>query len=163
MNQNGLDFTCIHAALPCNAVLAGHSIMVPLLPCCQSLEHHHPYAVAPPSFFNASLRAALYPPPTLLIPPTRTLTHAIFRPPSARSHSIMVFSLRNMTVTPSRVVGKLSFIDLAGSERGAGAAGKGVQWTGDWEWKGAGQARCARGTSCPCACSPCVPAQSDAV
>jgi hypothetical protein len=37
-----------------------------------------------------------------------------------RSHSIMVFALRNMALQPPRIVGKLSFIDLAGSERGAG-------------------------------------------
>ncbi|GAB4822903.1 hypothetical protein N2152v2_009949 [Parachlorella kessleri] len=38
---------------------------------------------------------------------------------SSRSHSIMVFALRNTAVQPARTVGKLSFIDLAGSERGA--------------------------------------------
>lgn len=38
---------------------------------------------------------------------------------SSRSHSIMVFALRDMSAQPNRIVGKLSFIDLAGSERGA--------------------------------------------
>ena len=38
----------------------------------------------------------------------------------------MVFALRNSTVQPARTVGKLSFIDLAGSERGAGEVGGGV-------------------------------------
>ena len=40
---------------------------------------------------------------------------------SSRSHSIMQFSLKrsNSGGTAGRLVGKLSFIDLAGSERGA--------------------------------------------
>ena len=37
---------------------------------------------------------------------------------SSRSHSIMQFALKS-TADPSNLVGKLSFIDLAGSERGA--------------------------------------------
>ncbi|KAK9812178.1 hypothetical protein WJX73_002260 [Symbiochloris irregularis] len=37
---------------------------------------------------------------------------------SSRSHSIMQFALKS-TANPSQLVGKLSFIDLAGSERGA--------------------------------------------
>lgn len=37
-----------------------------------------------------------------------------------RSHSIMVFALRNVANPKRPIVGKLSFIDLAGSERGAG-------------------------------------------
>lgn len=37
---------------------------------------------------------------------------------SSRSHSIMQFALKR-THDPSKLVGKLSFIDLAGSERGA--------------------------------------------
>lgn len=37
---------------------------------------------------------------------------------SSRSHSILVFALRTNT-EPAKMVGKLSFIDLAGSERGA--------------------------------------------
>ncbi|KAK2079510.1 hypothetical protein QBZ16_001904 [Prototheca wickerhamii] len=39
---------------------------------------------------------------------------------SSRSHSIMVFALRNVSNPKRPIVGKLSFIDLAGSERGAG-------------------------------------------
>ena len=50
------------------------------------------------------------PPPPLLLPAT-----------SCSSHSILVFALRT-TAEPHKQVGKLSFIDLAGSERGAGAA-----------------------------------------
>ena len=38
---------------------------------------------------------------------------------SSRSHSIMQFALKKAGDVNSRVVGKLSFIDLAGSERGA--------------------------------------------
>uniref|UniRef100_A0A1D2A7K4 Kinesin-like protein n=2 Tax=Auxenochlorella protothecoides TaxID=3075 RepID=A0A1D2A7K4_AUXPR len=38
---------------------------------------------------------------------------------SSRSHSIMVFALRNGNEPKRPVVGKLTFIDLAGSERGA--------------------------------------------
>lgn len=37
---------------------------------------------------------------------------------SSRSHSIMQFALKS-TADPRKLVGKLSFIDLAGSERGA--------------------------------------------
>ena len=40
--------------------------------------------------------------------------------PPCSSHSILVFALRQ-TAEPHKQVGKLSFIDLAGSERGAGA------------------------------------------
>lgn len=39
--------------------------------------------------------------------------------PSCSSHSILCFALRTNT-EPAKTVGKLSFIDLAGSERGAG-------------------------------------------
>ena len=57
---------------------------------------------------------------------------------SSRSHSIMQFALKKTGET-SRVVGKLSFIDLAGSERGAdtydndrsAALYTGKAW---WEW-----------------------------
>lgn len=42
---------------------------------------------------------------------------------SSRSHSIMVFALRNVSNPKRPIVGKLSFIDLAGSERGAGTGG----------------------------------------
>lgn len=40
---------------------------------------------------------------------------------SSRSHSIMQFALKRVSSSgePGRLLGKLSFIDLAGSERGA--------------------------------------------
>ena len=40
---------------------------------------------------------------------------------SSRSHSIMQFSLKRVSSKgePGKLVGKLTFIDLAGSERGA--------------------------------------------
>jgi hypothetical protein len=40
--------------------------------------------------------------------------------PLCSSHSILCFALR-ATSEPQKTLGKLSFIDLAGSERGAGA------------------------------------------
>jgi hypothetical protein len=47
--------------------------------------------------------------------------------PPCSSHSILVFALRQ-TAEPHKQVGKLSFIDLAGSERGAGAAAACCCW-----------------------------------
>jgi hypothetical protein len=40
---------------------------------------------------------------------------------ACRSHSILCFALRTNDEA-QKIVGKLSFIDLAGSERGAGAS-----------------------------------------